>query len=519
MQLMQNPRIKALNQASLRLFGMGQLFASAAGIVFVLILPLILPGVPIPIVTLLVITGITLFGAVLTLYLIARNLLQPAVYAFVIAQLVVGDLAIITIGARSGVAAIYIWVISVASMVLGGLAAGVVIIACIVLATISFALETFHVYTPPIGGEASVYLGHFAVILAFGLAGVVAIVAGGNIRRALAETEEKATQLEAAYSSLSQATTVGATVTSEARNLAAALVNSSSQQEASASTAASSIAQISAQISELSATATQILASARSVRDVGDRTHEMAEDTRARLDKDRDQLNQAVQAGEQLQTAARQVSENVKQMGQIIGLITEVAEETHMLSLNATIEATGTGETGRRFKVIAQEVGNLAAKVNSSTEQVGAIVQNVQRTVQAMIGIANQAVDSIKRSQIANLATGEQINQVSQAASEVAREGFLIVSSTEQQRKATSEIDNAVGGVAGVSRQAEEASKQLATIASQLNLTVDRLAALLPEQEVTEATDGESTGTSSDDQSLRVTTNLSKGLDTAPSGV
>ncbi|PZR95328.1 MAG: hypothetical protein DLM69_11700, partial [Candidatus Chloroheliales bacterium] len=167
--------------------------------------------------------------------------------------------------------------------------------------------------------------------------------------------------------------------------------------------------------------------------------------------------------------------------------ITEVAEETHMLSLNATIEATNTGESGRRFRVIATEVGNLANKVNTSTEQVAAIIQAVQRTVQTMLTSANQTVDSIKRSQVSNLATGEQIEQVSEAASDVAREGFLIVSSTEQQRRSTELIEAALQQVLTISQQAVASSEQLTQTAAELNDTVERLVAITPEGELARA--------------------------------
>ncbi len=297
-----------------------------------------------------------------------------------------------------------------------------------------------------------------------------------NALLAEARRQEAATTLAQLQEKVKQEEKV--TITVEA--LAEGLVESSTQQRSVASTAASAITEVSSQVTELAAAANEIAAAAKLIREVGERAKEMAEDARNRLDRDRDQLNQAVRAGEQMQVAAKQVSDNIQQMARIINLITEVAEETHMLSLNATIEATGTGESGRRFRVIAAEVGNLANKVNTSTEQVSAMMQVVHRTTQMMLSTANQTVDSIKRSQVANLATGEQVEQVAEAANDVAREGFLIVSSTEQQRRSTELIANSLDEVSSVARQAAASSEQLSAVASNLRVAVEQLGAALP---------------------------------------
>lgn len=89
-----------------------------------------------------------------------------------------------------------------------------------------------------------------------------------------------------------------------------------------------------------------------------------------------------------------------KNIGQIIGVIEEIASQTHMLALNATIEAVRAGESGKSFNVVANEVKSLASQTASATEQVSQQIQEIQlATREAVGGISNvgQSLEDISR--------------------------------------------------------------------------------------------------------------------------
>jgi len=197
------------------------------------------------------------------------------------------------------------------------------------------------------------------------------------------------------------------------------------------------------------------------------------------LAADREQLNRAVVAGEQMQTAARQVETSVAKVTQVLGLISEIAADTHLLSLNATIEAAGAGTAGKRFAVVAGEVGKLANKVNGAVEEIGALVAGMQGTVQVMRHDADQALTSVRESQAASGATEEQIKVLLGQLDEVLHEIYRISSSTEQQRRATSQIAGSMGDLTTVSSQAASLSGQLADIARRLSEAAGRLTGTL----------------------------------------
>src|ERR1051326_6263946 len=74
-----------------------------------------------------------------------------------------------------------------------------------------------------------------------------------------------------------------------------------------------------------------------------------------------------------------------QQVGGILEIINELAEQTNILAINATIEAAGAGESGRRFAVVADEIRKLADRVGASTKEIRVIVDDVRGAVNSTV--------------------------------------------------------------------------------------------------------------------------------------
>ena len=133
-----------------------------------------------------------------------------------------------------------------------------------------------------------------------------------------------------------------------------------------------------------------------------------------------------------------ELSDSATQVGQIVEMISGIAQRTNLLALNASIEAARGGEAGRGFAVVATEVKELATQTGKATEQVAGQIKAMQETTSASVEALRKIAEQIKQLETTAVSIAAAVDQQSVAGQDLARSIDLAARSAEE---VTSNLD------------------------------------------------------------------------------
>lgn len=256
----------------------------------------------------------------------------------------------------------------------------------------------------------------------------------------------------------------------QVQSSSAELQAAANQQVSGASEQATAMSEISTTITELLATSRQIAESAQRVSQIATQTAMAARMGDATVVKGNEASATVRRQVDQIVTHMLELGKRSQQVGSVLDLVGELAEQTNILAINATIEAAGAGEAGRRFGVVADEIRKLADRVQGSTKDIRAMVDDVRGAVNTTVmatEAGSKAVDS-GAAQVQEMATAfRQIASLIVTATDAAREIEL---STKQQTTAVEQVNIAISNVAQAARETEASATQTLQTSAQLTM-------------------------------------------------
>ncbi len=255
-----------------------------------------------------------------------------------------------------------------------------------------------------------------------------------------------------------------------------------SQQAAGAKEQSTAMTEITTTISELLATSRQIAESARRVAQIAGQTDTSSRAGEATVEKAHESIGGIRRQVDLIVEHMLGLGRRSQQIGAIADIVSELAEQTNILAINATIEAAGSGEAGKRFGVVADEIRKLADRVGGSAKEIRGQIEEVRAAVNTTVMATesgSKAVDAGSR-QFAEVAAGfKQISGLVSTTTEAAREIEL---STQQQTTAVEQVNVAISNVAQATRETEASSGQTLQTAGLLaNLSRELLQLVRPE--------------------------------------
>jgi methyl-accepting chemotaxis protein len=249
----------------------------------------------------------------------------------------------------------------------------------------------------------------------------------------------------------------------------------SKQYAATAGEQAASVAQISTTIEEIRQTSQTAAQSAREVAESAEEAAQGGQDGRERLLEavaTMRTINDRVQA---IAGQILQLSEQTAQIGTIVDAVNDLAEQSNLLAVNASIEAAKAGDQGRGFAVVASEVRSLAEQSKRATQQIRGILVDIQKATQSAVMATEEGTkraDDGGRSVDAVRVVVENLAAVLEESSGKARQ---IAGAATQQASGIAQIATAMENLATAGRDNAKGVKQL----EQSVLDLDKLAGAL----------------------------------------
>jgi methyl-accepting chemotaxis protein len=174
-------------------------------------------------------------------------------------------------------------------------------------------------------------------------------------------------------------------------------------------------------------------------------------------------------------TSATELGKRGEEIGRIIQVITDIADQTNLLALNAAIEAARAGEHGRGFAVVADEVRKLAERTVKATDEVSESINAIQRETTTTVQQMKAGTTEVEEGVVLAQGAGESLGAIVTRTKAVGGSIHSILAAAEQQSAATSQVARSIVEITSTARQAAAGAGQAAAATTQLSAKAESL--------------------------------------------
>ncbi len=247
------------------------------------------------------------------------------------------------------------------------------------------------------------------------------------------------------------------------------IASSSEQMSRGATDQSEQMVQISTAVEEMSAT---IVESSRNAGEASDASKNASENA----SNGGEIMSETIQGMQRITDVVRGSAESIgklatsaDQIGEIIGVIDDIADQTNLLALNAAIEAARAGEQGRGFAVVADEVRKLAERTGKATGEITDMIKGIQTETQEAVGSMETGIKEVDQGRDLADRAGSSLSEIVSMSQRVMDMVTQIATAAEEQSAAAEQISKSVENVASITKETATGAEQSATAAEELN--------------------------------------------------
>lgn len=252
-------------------------------------------------------------------------------------------------------------------------------------------------------------------------------------------------------------------------NAAATEIRASTQEQAaSVEEQLAAVQETAATVDEITHSGTQITRRAQEVIAAAQATAQVSEGGITAVDETGRAMDAIREQAEAVAQNIVALSEKTQAIGDIIATVNDVSERSHLLALNASIEAAAAGEQGRSFAIVAAEMKMLADQAKGATRNVRAILGDIQRGITASVMLTEEAVKRVASGKERTDASQSAIEELAARIQESVQTFQQIVASTNQQQIGIEQVTVALQNIRQASQQTAASTRQLDQAAGDL---------------------------------------------------
>ena len=243
------------------------------------------------------------------------------------------------------------------------------------------------------------------------------------------------------------------------------------QADKGAAESAQRLSEAAAAINEMDATVQDVARNAGAAESASGETREKAEAGAGIVEKAVQSIEEVHRMSITIKDDMAQLSEHAQAITQIMNVISDIADQTNLLALNAAIEAARAGEAGRGFAVVADEVRKLAEKTMASTNDVSSAIKAIQESTAKSMEAVDGAVNQIGQATGLANDSGRALQEIVATVESTADQVHAIAAASEEQSATSQEINQSIVLVNDRARETAvvmtEAAKAVEELASQ----------------------------------------------------